>query len=647
MSRYPAKLVLFLVLAAGLAHGAASCTAGQSVVGVSTSSTFNTTGASLLVAGTVGYINQNVISDAAANYWNFLSTYGGVTVGPHTTLGWVNSSLNTSASETITNLPLTYISPNAPAAAAVFCTGMNPYPPVAQNGLVNAGASTFTPGAVTALAGQVIVIACGTNGTTVGVTSIANSFITDFTINGSGSNEGLVLFHLVAPSTGSYNPSITMTANTDWACNVGVFSAVGDGALPPTTYGPTVTLQAGVQVGAYGGYGESCNPAALTTGSVLSWPMEIRFMPAVNGVSDVVWNDYFGNAIRYYNRHTTTMTAYGKTIGAGCTALIGGQASNTSGFNYSPTPMPGTSAQLARPAQISLDSANNIYGADQQNHRIFELRYSDGMLFTVAGSGVSTNGNCTNGAFSGDGGPPTSATLSCPQGVWWGSNNGNPYLLISDTFDHRIRAINLAATAQTIFNVSIPPNTIQTIVGNGTAGCSTSGAALSANMQDPVALVVDNGNLYWADDVGTSCFYFFKLTPSGTLSVFAGNGSQGYLAAGVTSASCTSFPFYQPQDINFDSNHVAYLTDQQGGTVSMAKNGVCSNLAGNYALTGNRGGMGPIGPARTFSMEGYLNQSVAGPLAADPDNQGNLWISDSGSNRIVSINLPCYASCMQ
>jgi DNA-binding beta-propeller fold protein YncE len=50
---------------------------------------------------------------------------------------------------------------------------------------------------------------------------------------------------------------------------------------------------------------------------------------------------------------------------------------------------------------------------------------------TVVGSGAWGNHDCSGGSYSGDGGPATSATLNCPQGVTIDSS-GNIYVADSD-----------------------------------------------------------------------------------------------------------------------------------------------------------------------------------------------------------------------
>ena len=67
-----------------------------------------------------------------------------------------------------------------------------------------------------------------------------------------------------------------------------------------------------------------------------------------------------------------------------------------------------TSAQLNTPIGIAVDSMDNVYFADSNNHRIRKIS-TNGIITTVAGTGT--------GAFSGDGGLATSAQLNTPIGI--------------------------------------------------------------------------------------------------------------------------------------------------------------------------------------------------------------------------------------
>ena len=88
-----------------------------------------------------------------------------------------------------------------------------------------------------------------------------------------------------------------------------------------------------------------------------------------------------------------------------------------------------TNASLLMPKGVAVDSAGNIYIADNYNHRIRKVD-TNGIITTVAGNGGS--------GFSGDGGPATNASLYDPSGIAVDSA-GNIY--IDSHYGHRIRKV--------------------------------------------------------------------------------------------------------------------------------------------------------------------------------------------------------------
>jgi sugar lactone lactonase YvrE len=91
---------------------------------------------------------------------------------------------------------------------------------------------------------------------------------------------------------------------------------------------------------------------------------------------------------------------------------------------------PAISAQLARPAGAAVDTAGNLFIADQDNHRIRKVEAATGVITTVAGTGES--------GFAGDGGPAISAQLYSPATVVV-DVSGN--LFIADQDNHRVRKV--------------------------------------------------------------------------------------------------------------------------------------------------------------------------------------------------------------
>lgn len=133
-----------------------------------------------------------------------------------------------------------------------------------------------------------------------------------------------------------------------------------------------------------------------------------------------------------------------------------------------------TSAELAWPADLALDTAGNIYIADGGNNRVRKVTVSTGIISTVAGNGT--------GGYSGDGGSATSAELNNPSGLIL-DTAGNIY--ISDLYNLRIREV----TAST--------GVIATVAGNGSSGYSGEGGAATSASISPDRVALDYaGNLY-------------------------------------------------------------------------------------------------------------------------------------------------------
>ena len=89
---------------------------------------------------------------------------------------------------------------------------------------------------------------------------------------------------------------------------------------------------------------------------------------------------------------------------------------------------PATSAALARPRGVTVDTSGNVYLADSDNNRIREITGTT--INTIAGSGLE--------GYSGDTGLATSASLDTPDAVALSGGS----LLFSDTENNLVRALN-------------------------------------------------------------------------------------------------------------------------------------------------------------------------------------------------------------
>jgi uncharacterized protein (TIGR03437 family) len=268
----------------------------------------------------------------------------------------------------------------------------------------------------------------------------------------------------------------------------------------------------------------------------------------------------------------------------GILTLVAGNG--TSGFSGDHGPA--TSAQLATPQGIAVDSAGNLFIADYYNNRIREV--SGGVITTVVGNGTL--------GFA-DNVPAAGPVLYEPNGIAVDSA-GNLY--IADGSD-RIR--------------KVANGVIATVVGNGFEGFSgDNGPAISAQLNAPGALAVDSaGNLFIADTMN----FRIREVSGGVITTVAGNGSFAFggdngpaTSAGLTAAG-----------IAVDSAGNLYIADSENSRIRKVSNGVITTVVGNgtFAFGGDNG------PATSAQLQA---------TGVAVDSAGNLYVIGGSRVRKVS-----------
>ena len=190
------------------------------------------------------------------------------------------------------------------------------------------------------------------------------------------------------------------------------------------------------------GYSGDGGPA---TAAELNSPLDI----AVDSAGDLFIADTGNNVIREVVKATGDII----TVAGNGTA------------GYSGDGGPATAAELDSPRGLAVDSAGDLFIADNGNNVIREVVKATGDIITVAGNGTA--------GYSGDGGPATAAELNAPIGVAVDSAGD---LFIADYGNNVIREV-VKATGDII-----------TVAGNGTAGYSGDGGpATAAELNGPSA----------------------------------------------------------------------------------------------------------------------------------------------------------------
>ncbi len=270
------------------------------------------------------------------------------------------------------------------------------------------------------------------------------------------------------------------------------------------------------------------------------------------------------------------------------------RVAGTGVYGYSGDSGPAIDANLSTPAGLALDSAGNLFIADDQNFRVREVNPA-GTISTYAGSGLP--------GYSGDGGPATSANLTGPIGV---AVDYSHNLFIAD-YSGLVRLVNASGTIST-------PAGQNNLLFSGDGG-----PASFAQFNGPWGLARDgSGNLYVAD---WRNYRVRQITPAGTISTFAGTGSLPDSGDGGLATSANVSPFVVAPDTLGN----VYMADQSR-IRKVAQGGTISTVAG----TGVAGYGGDNGPAIGAQLSSYL------PGLAVDSNQ-NVYISDWVNQRVRKV----------
>jgi sugar lactone lactonase YvrE len=278
-------------------------------------------------------------------------------------------------------------------------------------------------------------------------------------------------------------------------------------------------------------------------------------------------------------------------------------------YSYSGDGGAATNASLGDPSAVALDSSGNLYIADTFNCRIRKVD-SNGIITTVAGNGPF--------GFSGDGGPATNAGLTLPVGV---ALDAAGHLYIADKDNQRIRKVDSNAIITTVAGNA---NAINSYGGSYTGGFSGDGGAANlALLNYPTGDALDAaGNLYIADSGSAR---IRKVDIYGIITTVAGGGLGG------DGGAATNAGLYLPQSVAGDVAGNLYIADTHDQRIRMVgANGIISTVAGN----GSQSYSGDGGAATSASLDN--------PACVALDAAGNLYIADSGNDRVREVDLAGY-----
>lgn len=269
-----------------------------------------------------------------------------------------------------------------------------------------------------------------------------------------------------------------------------------------------------------------------------------------------------------------------------------------------------TSIRLNSPSGLAIDSVGNLFIADLFNNKVRRVDAVTGIITTVAGTGKEE--------FGGDGGPATEAGLLLPFNLVI-DDQGN--LFISDFGNNRVRQVDAAT------------GVITTFAGSGCDPrfdrCSFKEGDLATKVGiKPEGITLDKqGNLFIADSTRERVWKVDALTKR--ITTFAGGGTN-LKNDGIPATEAANL---RPGDVTFDSQGNLFIVDAFDGKIRRVdiETNIITTIAGNGCDF--RGQNCPLGDGGIATAASFRF-----PQAIAIDKKGNLFISDTGNDRIRRID---------
>jgi serine/threonine-protein kinase len=278
-----------------------------------------------------------------------------------------------------------------------------------------------------------------------------------------------------------------------------------------------------------------------------------------------------------------------------------------------------STARFTFPYGVAVDSVADIYVADAGNNAI--------RLITPAGA-VTTIAGVSEGLAQ-----PVGVAAETG-GSLYVSNTGGilkfappPERTVStlaslDGFDGAGIAIDsggdvfIADSYHNQIKKVTPEGTVSVFAGSGQAG-SNDGTGTSASFNSPFGVAIDSSNNIYVADYGNNKIR--KITPEAVVTTLAGSGQAGSADGVGNSAS-----FNSPAGVTVDNSGNIYVADRFNHKIrKITPAGVVSTLAGS----GQAGHSDGTGTSASFDN----------PFGLAADSSGNTYVADTYNNEIREV----------
>lgn len=263
---------------------------------------------------------------------------------------------------------------------------------------------------------------------------------------------------------------------------------------------------------------------------------------------------------------------------------------------------PSVQARLKLPQYTFFPFSDNrtFYIADLFNQRLRRVDWGTGTITTICGQGIWS--------ADGDGGPATQGFLGLPFG---GAVDSAGNIFVADSQNHLVRKIDQAGLLSTIAGTGIPGST-----GDG-------GPAAVARLNQPVNLKIHpDGSMYVAEFLG---FRLRRIDATGMIATVAGTGAPAGGGGLGDDVPPLRSPMVTPCALAIGNDGSVYFSEFAGHRVR--KFAINGNV---FTVAGSNGRVAGFSGDNIQATSALLNT----PIGIDVDGAGNVYIADSGNNRI-------------
>ncbi|MDA4136225.1 MAG: NHL repeat-containing protein [Thaumarchaeota archaeon] len=290
-----------------------------------------------------------------------------------------------------------------------------------------------------------------------------------------------------------------------------------------------------------------------------------------------------------------------------------------------------TASCLSTPEGLAFDKSGDLWVVDSGSYRILEFTppftNDENASLVIGQPNLTTGGN--------SGGTPTASNLNLPNGIGF---DGSGNLWVADTLDNRVLEFTAPFSDGEAASVVLgQDNFTSGVFANYSSGCQLGQECPTASsLTTPDGVKFDSSGNLWTAERGTGRILEFKapFTNGESSSLVLGQASfttwgdaGGFYCSAVTPAQyCVS-----PDSLTFDKSGSMWVADTDNWRV-VSFNQPFTNYENESVV------LGLPNFTATPPNSGQQNanaSNMAIPEAVAIDSAGNVWVSDSGQNRVV------------